>query len=238
MFALSNSNENLAFLNDTTSVIDQLNANGVLSQLPEYTMNSSIFTNPIPPGPIPPGPVPCFLQGTKILTDKGEKLIESLTKGINLINHKGEKIKLLNIYNFKSKKKNITHPCLIKKKSLINGFECNSDLYISQAHGILINNHFINASKLITPQKLEDNKDYYCYYHLITENYFTDVVMSNGIPSETYGKCINHYMNRNLYSYLKRHTTQDDNRILLEKKDFINLKRKFSTIQKIRKLIY
>ena len=229
MFALFNSNDNLGFLNDTNSVIVQLNANGVISELP--IMNSSIFTTPISPGPLP-----CFLQGTKILTDKGEKLIESLTKGINLINHKGEKIKLLDIHSFKTKKINKTHPCLIKKNSIINGFECNSDLYISQAHGILVNNHFINASKLITPQKLKDNKDYYCYYHLITENYFTDVVMSNGIPSETYSKSIKSY--RNLYRYLKIHTTKDGNRILLEKKDFINLKKQFSTMQKIKKSIY
>lgn len=234
---MSNSNENLAFLNNTHSIIDELNSNGVLTELPEYTLNYAIFSpQPIPPKPIPPGPIPCFLQGTKILTDKGEKLIDSLTKGTTLINHKGEKMKLLNIYSFKTKKNNATHPCLIKKNYIINGFECNDDLYISQSHAILINNYFIAISKLMKPQKIEDNKDY-IYYHLITENYFTDVVMANGIPSETYGKGLKHSMNRNLYCYLKKHTTKNGNRVLLEKKDFTNLIKKFLTIQKTKHLL-
>jgi hypothetical protein len=233
MFDLFNTNETLGFLN-TYSVIDDLNSNGVLSDLPEYTINSAIFSEPIPPGPIPPGPIPCFLQGTKILTDKGERLIENLTKGVNLISHKGEKIKLLDIYSFKSQKNIKTHPCLIKKNNLIHGYKCNNDLYISQDHAILIDNQFITISKLIIPREIEDNKDHYVYYHLITENYFTDVIMANGIPSETYGKDIKYSMNRNVYSYLKKHTTKNGNRILLEKNDFINLIKKYLTIQRIR----
>jgi hypothetical protein len=219
------------------SVIDDINSNGVLDQIPEelFTSNIRVVIPPIPPIPPIPGPVPCFLKSTKILTDNGEKLVEKLYKGMNLINHKGEKIKLIDIYYFKTHKNNQTHPCIIKKDTIINGYKCNSDLYISQEHCVLINNIFVPVKKLVKSQKIENNKDYYTYYHLITENYFTDVVISNGIPTETYGKIIKQCMNKDLYCYVKNHITKNGNRILLEKKDFTNLIEKFSTIQKIKK---
>ena len=215
----------------TNSVIDELNMS-ILDELPQPLL--SFTSTQIPP--IPPGPIPCFLKGTKILTDNGEKLIETLEKGTNLINHKGEKIKLLDIYSFNTHKMIDTHPCLIKKGTVINGNKCNSDLYLSQAHGVLVKNMFVPIIKLVKPQKIEDNKDYYSYYHLITENFFTDVVVSNGIPSETYSKSIKQRMNRELFNYLLKNITKNDCRILLEKNDFINLIEKFSRIKKMKKI--
>ena len=132
----------------------------------------------------------------------------------------------------------MSHPCLIKKGTIINGNKCNNDLYISPDHALLINNRFIPVKKMIKQTKIVDNKDYYCYYHLVTENYFTDVVISNGIQSETYGKSMKQFMNRNLYYYLKKCITHNGNRILLETSDFNNLIEKFFTAQKIKKINY
>ena len=221
---------------NSKSVIDDINSNGVLDQLPQGLFIGNVKVAVIPPvPPIPPGPIPCFLKGTKILTDNGETLVEKLERGMNLINHKGKKIKLIAIHTFNTHKTNETHPCIIKKDTIINGYKCNSDLYISPEHGILINNNFVPIKKISKPQKIENNNDYYSYYHLITENFFTDVVISNGIPSETYGKSLKKFMNRDLYCYLKKHTTKNGNRILLEKSDFTNLLEKFSTIQRMKK---
>ena len=235
MSVLSDLNINSTVFNFNISVIDELNMS-VLDQLPEIAYRGSGLV--VPPTPPPPGPVPCFLKGTKILTDKGEKLIETLEKDTVLINNKGEKIKLLDMYNFKTPKNIETHPCLIKKGTIINGNKCNSDLYMSQEHGILMNNYFIPVKKLVNPQKIKDDNDYYSYYHLITENYFTDAVISNGIASETYGKSIKKFMNKNLYCYLKNNITKNGNRILLEKEEFNNLIVKFATIQKIKKITF
>jgi hypothetical protein len=229
MGVLSDLNINSSFFNFSTSVIDELNMS-ILDQLPEITITGSTRY-------IPPGPIPCFLKGTKILTDKGEKLIETLEKDDILINNKGEKIQLLDIYNFKTSKNIDTHPCLIKKGEIINGNNCNSDLYISQQHGILMDNYFIPVKKLVTPQQITDDKDYYTYYHLITENFFTDVVISNGIPTETYHKGIKNSMNRNLFSYLKNTVAQNGKRILLEKEEFNNLIVKFSKLEKIKEIV-
>jgi hypothetical protein len=209
-------NETLNLFNNQ-SVIDELNSDGVLSELPEYTILSSYSE------PIPPGPIPCFLIGTKILTDMGEKPIETLRKGMNLINHKGEKIKLLDVYSFKREKNINTHPCLVKKGELINNIECNSDLYLSQQHGVLINNYFVPIKKIVNPQKIEDNKDHYTYYHLVTENFFTDVIISNGIQSETYSKYIETIIGKKMFIDLLICLRNNDSRFLLEKNEFENI---------------
>lgn len=191
---------------------------------------------PIPPIPPTPGPVVCFLKGTKILTDNGEKYIENLVKGTYLINHEGKKIKLLDVYTFKKYKNTDTHPCLIKKGTIIDNNECNKDLYLSQDHCVLVKNYFVPIKKIVKPMKLKDNLDFYNYYHLVTENYFTDVVIANGIMTETYGKVISKCLNKDIYNYLKNYLIHNGNRTLLNKVDFNNLINKFSTIQKMKKI--
>ena len=216
MSVLSQLNETLNLFNNQ-SVIDELNSDGVLSELPEYILNCITIAPDPDPGS---GPIPCFLLGTKILTDMGEKRIETLTKGINLINHKGEKIKLLEGYCFKRKKNINTHPCLVKKGELINNIECNSDLYLSQHHGVLINNYFVPIKKIVKPQKMEDNKDYYTYYHLVTENFFTDVIISNGIQSETYSTYTETNIGKKMFIDILNYVRKNNSRILLEKDEF------------------
>ena len=219
-----------------SSVIDDINSNGVLSQLPEYkTAAFGLGISPIPP--IPPGPIPCFIKGTKILTDKGYKLIEKLKYGDNLINNKGDKIKLLDIYTFNKYKSIENHPCLIKKGTIINDFKCNDDLYLSQNHSILINNYFVPVHKLFKPIKIKDDKDYYSYYHIITENFFTDVIISNGILTETYSKKIEKTLGKNLFNNLLNHITKNNCRPLLEKHVFNNLILKISNTGNMKKMI-
>jgi hypothetical protein len=180
--------------------------------------------------------IPCFLKGTKILTDDGEKPVEKLLRGTHLINHEGKKIKLLDIYSFKTSKNNQTHPCLIQKGTIIDNNKCNDDLYISQEHCLLVQNIFVPAKKIIRPKKIKDYNDYYFYYHLVTENFFTDAVISNGIITETYGKCIKQKIGKDVYNYLKKKIIHNGNRILLNNYEFNNLIDKYLTMKKIKKI--
>jgi len=225
MSILSDLNNKSSCLDFTYSVIDELNMS-ILDELPEIFIRAT---------PIQNGPIPCFMRGTKILTDEGEKLIENLKKGMFLINNKNEKIKLLDIHCFTTYKNKDTHPCLIKKDYIINGIKCNSDLYISQYHSLLIDNYFVPVKNLVKPKKFQDNSDHYSYYHLITENFFTDTVISNGIPSETYGTNMIKNMNKEFYKYLNKNIKKKGYRTLLEKSEFIKLTNNFSRIQEMKK---
>jgi hypothetical protein len=226
MSILSDLNNKSSSPDFTYSVIDELNMS-IIDELPE------IFIRATPS--IQNGPIPCFMRGTKILTDEGEKLIEDLKKGMFLISNKNEKIKLLDIHCFTTYKNKDTHPCLIKKDYIINGIKCNSDLYISQYHSLLIDNYFVPVKNLIKPKKIQDNSDHYSYYHLITENFFTDTVISNGIPTETYGTNMIKNMNKEFYKYLNKNIKKKGYRTLLEKSEFIKLTNNFSKIQEMKK---
>ena len=221
---------------DYDGILDDIDQDGILDELKSLNYSgASGISEPIPP--IPPGPIPCFMKGTKILTNKGYKLIETLEKGDNLINHKGEKIELLDVYSFKRYKNIETHPCLIKKGTIINGIKCNDDLYLSQDHSILINKYFVPVSKLVKPQKINDYKDYYCYYHIVTENFFTDVVISNSIPSETYSVKTKRTLGNQLFNNVLNNITKNDCRVLLDKNEFNHLISKISKTEKMKKMV-
>jgi hypothetical protein len=217
-----------------SSILNEMNKS-ILDEIDDIQING-IFLDEINSSEIITTQMPCFLKGTKILTDNGEKPIEKLLKGTYLINHKGQKTKLIDIYSFKTLKNNQTHPCLIQKGTIINNNKCNNDLYISQDHCLLVKNIFIPAKKIITPKQIKDNNDYYFYYHLVSENFFTDAIISNGILTETYGKYIKHQIGKDIYNYLKKNVIHDGNRILLNNFEFNNLINKYLTIKKIKKI--
>ena len=50
-------------------------------------------------------------------------------------------------------------------------------------------NQYYPSMRLKMP-KDKTKVDYYVYYHIFTENFFTDVVIANGIPCETHGKYV------------------------------------------------
>ena len=144
---------------------------------------------PPPPPPPPPKPVPCFLKGSKILTTKGEINIEELKITDTLINHLGSKSNIVKITSFIRTKTEDTHPYIISKYTRINNFICNEDLYLSKDHAVLINNeYFIMAKDLPFAKQVTDlTCEEYEYFHIITENYLTDTIISNGLPTESFG---------------------------------------------------
>jgi hypothetical protein len=138
----------------------------------------------------PSGNVPCFLEGTMILTSRGYKNVESLSSKDKLLNDKGQMIQCIEVKSFVQKYDGKTFPYVVPEGALMNnGSKCQMDLYLSPMHCIYNSrtNKFIPVCVSGLPQDKCVVKSYK-YYHVITPNYFTDVIIANGIPCESYSE--------------------------------------------------
>ena len=140
--------------------------------------------------------VVCFLKGTQVLTSKrGYVAVEKLCRSDILLNNLGKEMNVLDVSMFSCEKNQNTHPYLIPKGTRLDSeYKCNEDLYLSPRHEILLGNKFMAVQDLGDRFKqTELVGDAYEYYHITTDNYFTDVIMANGIPSEGFGMymCMN-----------------------------------------------
>jgi len=141
--------------------------------------------------------VVCFLKGTRILTrNRGYTLVENLTKSDKLINHNGKKMNILDVSVFTCVQNKNTNPYIIPKGYCIDSmYTCTEDLYLSPGHEILINNVFTAIQNFGNRFQQIELAESYDYYHITTDNYFTDVIMANGIPSESFGMYMCENMN-------------------------------------------
>ena len=145
---------------------------------------------------VAPAAVVCFLKGTQVLTSKrGYVAVEKLGRSDTLLNNLGKEMNVLDVSMFSCEKNQNTHPYLIPKGTRLDSeYKCTEDLYLSPRHEILVGNKFMAVQDLGDRFKqTELVGDAYEYYHITTDNYFTDVIMANGIPSEGFGMymCMN-----------------------------------------------
>lgn len=142
--------------------------------------------------------IPCFLEGTKILTSNGYKLIQELVAGEDvLIDDNGKELVCKEVKKFIKKYNGVDFPYVVPKDSkLSEQFICNEDLYLTHNHSIYIPhmNKYIPSSLMKMPQD-KTKVDKYVYYHVFTENFFTDVIIANGIPCESHSKYIKQTIN-------------------------------------------
>jgi hypothetical protein len=130
--------------------------------------------------------IPCFREGTKVLTNEGYVAVEDL-KDQKLIDDHGRELELLRTKRFTKPYDGKTFPYVVPKGSkLSEDFTCTEDLHITHNHCIYLPhiNKYIAPWRMNMPQdKREVNE--YVFYHVYTENYFSDVIIANGIPCET-----------------------------------------------------
>ena len=133
--------------------------------------------------------IPCFREGTNILTLSGYKKVEELIPECDiLIDDTGKQLELLNVEKYTKPYDGVNFPHVVPAGSkLSDEFICNEDLHITHNHCIYVpqRNQFIPPSRMNMPQDRRP-VDKYTFYHVFTQNYFTDVVIANGIPCETY----------------------------------------------------
>ena len=124
----------------------------------------------------------CFMKGTKILTINGYKLVENITLQDKLICNNGSILPIENLKKSIVKSSTKTNPYLIPKGKY-NAIE---DLYVSKNHSIYIKGFFVPVKKIKGLKQVMLEHEFIEYYHIITTNIFSDIIIANGVEVETY----------------------------------------------------
>ena len=146
------------------------------------------YGTPIP-WPTSVSHVPCFPLGTRILTPKGYKAVETLEQG-SIVTTAANKNVPVKIYNrtIEASTSN-TAPYLIPKHSF--GFSPVADLRLSPLHAFQIRKGVWQIPKYAALQN-KDIKQYdmgksVTYYHVECPNFFTDNLVVDGNVVESFG---------------------------------------------------
>lgn len=133
----------------------------------------------------------CFAAGTQILTEEGEKAVETLEIGDSVVTAEGGAVPVKwigrqTLAPFFARHR--AQPVRIAAGALGDGLP-NRDLTVTADHGMVLDGYVINASALvngtsITYVPLDDLDMHVTVYHVETEAH--DVIFANGAPSETY----------------------------------------------------
>ncbi|KMW56064.1 hypothetical protein AIOL_001016 [Candidatus Rhodobacter oscarellae] len=170
---------------------------GTIYSIPYNTAFEDIGASfPLGPGSTsatnPEVPIPyCFLTGTQIATPSGERSVEALQVGDQILTANGDTAAIKWVGR-RSVAGPMTWahgdqlaPVCIAAGALGN----HSDLYVSADHGMIVDGLVINASALVNGDTVRfvpvsEMPQEFTYYHIETENH--DVILANGAPSETF----------------------------------------------------
>ena len=164
------------------------NAN-VVEIIEEY---EPVFINPYT------GFIPCFLRDTNILTKKGYKKIQDLVPGKDkLVDHKNNVIECLEVKKYVKQNDGTEYPYKIPGGSqLSKDFTCNQDLFLTYNHCVYLpsKNMYAPVALMKNIKRHITNEPYFVYYHVFTNNYFSDTIIANGIPCEGHSKYTFRYL--------------------------------------------
>jgi len=133
--------------------------------------------------------VPCFLKRTRVLTTKGYKPIEKITRRDRILTSDNTvtKCKLIKTRIYKATHETV--PYKIPKNTFQKGIP-SRDVYVSPWHAIRISKEGIWT----TPSDIKNTKKLtgyigksFVYYNIETEDYLSDTLVVEGLPVETYG---------------------------------------------------
>jgi len=135
---------------------------------------------------------PCFLRGTKLRTANGERNIEEIAVGDQLLTAFGQSRAVQSVGRWHARKRTgepwskDLRPVCIKQSALGPNIPY-TDLYVTQGHAIFIDGVLIPAGQLVnhTSITLDDaqDTDELEYFHIKLESH--DVIFAAGAPSET-----------------------------------------------------
>ena len=161
-------------------------------------------------------PIPCFLLGTKIKVSPTEyKLIQDLKEGDFVYTSDERVVPILKINHYNVLPNPLSSPYIIPEGYRYGEFVCDQDLYLSPEHAVLI-----DSDKLVPVKALGFQQDTtltdLTYFHITLPNFFTDHLVANGIPCESYagesalqssGNYISMYFNHEIFKkvYDKQH---------------------------------
>ena len=136
----------------------------------------------------------CFLKDTNILTTNGYKKVQDIIPHKDvLIDHNNNKTNCLELGKYVVKNNGSHYPYKIPKGSkLTDKLVCDKDLYLTHNHCIYLphTNSYVpvNVMKNIKEEIRDDEE--FVYYHVFTNNYFSDIIIANGLPCETHSKYV------------------------------------------------
>jgi hypothetical protein len=123
----------------------------------------------------------CILEGSLILTPSGQKLIETLKVGDEIITGDGKTIKIANMNGYQSKHVQ-RHPVKIPKDHFKKDVPF-ADTYLSLPHAIRFEGKWVHAS-CIPKRKICHDFEIVKYHHIYVENYLEHTIVVNGMEVE------------------------------------------------------
>jgi len=135
----------------------------------------------------------CFLEGTRIATPEGERVVESLAIGDLVLTADGRAVpvkwigrqRIRNHPIFASPK---LEPVRISAGALGDGLP-HRDLYVTAAHGMILEGLVVNAGALVNGTTirfvpLSEMPETFTWYHIETEGH--EEILAHGAPTETF----------------------------------------------------
>ena len=144
-------------------------------------------------------PIPCILSNSLIKTPEGYEFVDNLKVDDLIITSDGRSVPIVNILKYEIvKAKNNEYPVIIPKDFFGPNLP-NKETYLSETHAILLpntTNEWIIPCDNITLFQRKTTK--IIYYNFELPNYFTDNIIANNLPIESWsaGKFRYKYSNR------------------------------------------
>ena len=174
-------------INTTTGVLTFTHPEGsiVCKLLSYYTFNSTYVSYNFNYFTLS-APIPCFLLDTKIKVSPTQyKFIQDLKEGDLVYTSDGREVPILKISQYSVLPNPLSYPYVIPKGYRYGEFVCEEDLYLSPEHGVLIDPENIVPVKALGFHQ-DTTLTHFTYFHLTLPNFFTDHIVANGIPCESY----------------------------------------------------
>lgn len=139
---------------------------------------------------LPEAQAVCFCQGTSIRTPAGDRSIENLAVGDEVLNASGAAVRITWIGR-QTRHPQIAKmlhdlPIRITAGALGNGLP-QRDLYVSPDHAMLVDCCLVHAQALVNGRTIEQVKDWKGnveYFHIETENH--ELILAEGAAAETF----------------------------------------------------